>query len=212
MFEYAITLTLRDGFTPDHFTAVRHYFDLTCESCLVVAEDHASGGIHFHAATSQRQKTTNEVTRLLHRYYSKQGWEVTPRSVQVKRMADRVGWFHYLTKDLTGPPVLVRGWRMTWIQQQCMDNLKKMPRRLLRKDTFVVTHAEGPRLVIEYAKRTGCVLSGKDSFIDVCCQMSRNGYQFHQIRWKQLYTHTMSMCGDMTPMQSFIVGELTFLS
>lgn len=212
MFGYAITLTRAGAFDQQQNSVIRTWFKQNTDSCLLVVEQHASGGLHYHAATSQKQKTTNEVTRLLDRFYEAQGWQsVRGVSIKVRRMSDRIGWFHYLCKDLKGSPLLVQGWKMTWIQQECKDNLKKVPRKILCKDSYLVTQSVGSGLVIQYAKRTGNPLTGKESFAFVCSTMMSEGYQFHQVRWKHLYCHVMALCGDLRPAHSFIIGELIFI-
>ncbi len=209
---YAITLTTREGFDDSHHEIFRDWFKIHTDSCLLVAESHAAGGLHYHAGATMKQKSTNEVTRLINRFYEAQGWDVLAGiSIKVKQLTDRIGWFHYLTKDLDGPPILVQGWKMTWIQEQCKSNLKKIPKKMLKKNAYLVTQSVGPELVIQYAKRTGSPLSGKISFANVICQMAKEGYQFHQVRWKNLYSHVMALCDDMRPMQSFIMSELQWL-
>ncbi len=213
MFPYAITLTCSKGFDPADLTQLKKYFKQVTDSTLLVSEEHASGHVHVHAATMQKQKTTNEVTRLFERFYANV-LDIVPTigvSIVVKKVSDKIGWFHYLLKDQQGPPLMCHGWKLTWIQEQCISNLKKIPKRILLKDVHALDNRVAVPTILEYAKRTNNPLTGKTAFASVVAEMMAKGYAFHKCRLKMLYVHVMAHTGDMRPAMSFIMGELTFI-
>ena len=213
MNNYSITVTSSDGLQPDHLVRFRTWFAQTTDSCLVVTERHASGKLHLHAGTRQRQKTPNEITRMLVRICESLNILVVKGiTIKVKRTTNLIGWFHYLTKDLgDADPLLVQGWQLTWIQQQCRENMKKMPHKMIKGDDFTMNMVTAPNLVIQYAKRHGLAPPDtKDSFATVICLMAKDGYQIHSLKLRILYCEIAARFDSMAPLRSLIEHELEF--
>lgn len=212
MFQFSYTLTCTDGFQPEHLAAFKKWFSDNTDSCLVVTELHATGKLHLHAGTKQKHKTAGELTRRWTKLYETLNIPcVKGVSIHIRKTTDLVGWFHYLTKDLEGPPLYVQGWQMTWIQQQCKDNLKKMPHKLIKGSDHTMNMVTATNLVIAYAKNADLPLSGKDSFKTVICCMAKDGYQLHNLKFKILYSQIMARFDDFRPLKSLLDMELDFL-
>ncbi len=211
---YSITLTSANGFCEEAVRTFREWFRSRCDKCLLVRERHASGAIHLHAGATLQDKQTAQVTRKLRTVYNHLNIDIVPGvSIMVKRTSDQIGWFHYLTKDLqqNDHAVLVKGWKMTWIQEQCLANLKKIPYKMLAGDDYSMRMDTATGLVLEYSKRKGLPISGKASFTDCLCHMSADGYQFHRLKLKFLYGHVLSRLGYSSAMRSLIENEIMFL-
>lgn len=211
---YSITLTTNRDFLLAEIDLFRQWFANNTDSCLLVQERGTHGQLHLHAGTQQTQLQTGQVTRLLTRLYEQHDIPLTKGvSIKVKKTCEMVGWFHYLLKEVTDdqPPILVHGWQLTWIQEQCRDNLKKMPHRMLKGTDYVLNMVIAPNAMIRFADSLGMNLSTKEGFKEVCCRMAEEGYQFQNIKFKILYTELMARYGDYRPMKSLIDNELAFL-
>lgn len=209
---YAITLTRKSGLSPKNLEAIRNFFRMKSEKCLVVVEQHASGALHVHAGATLAPAQTAAITRLLSRFYVAEDIPVVKGiSIKVRNCSDKIGWFHYLTKDLSGPPLLVQGWKMTWIQRICKENLKKIPRKLLIRDDHIISMRDAVRRVISYARRSDLVLTGKCSFINVVSNMQSDGYHFHNVKATWLYVEVLAIIGDMRPARSLWETQLFIL-
>lgn len=214
MLGYFYTLTTNRDLLPDEIMGLAQWFARNCDSALVVEERGANGKLHLHATTQQKQKSTNQCTRMMKSCYEQLRIPWTDRvSCRIKKTTDQIGSFHYLTKDLIEgqEPILIFGWEMTWIQEQCRDNLKKIPHKMVRGDDYVVNMVIAPNLLCSYAKRSGICMAGKEGFKEVVCRMASEGYQFHNVKWRILYCEIMARCGDTKPMRSLIDNELQFL-
>lgn len=214
MFGYSYTLTTNRDFTSQEIVSLAQWFAKTCDSCLLVEERGGSGQLHLHAGTQQKQKTTGEVTRRLTKVYADLQIPFTKGvSIKVRKTTDQIGWFHYLTKDMQPDqvPVLIFGWQMTWIQQQCKDNLKKIPHKMVRGDDYVLNMVVAPNLMIAYAKRVGLPIHGKECFKQIVCQMAEEGYQMHNLKFRILYAQILARSGDYRPLKSLLDSELQFL-
>ncbi len=209
---YSITLTCLDGFTADQLVGFKDWFKHNSSQCLLVSERHASGALHLHAGATMQDKQTGQVTRKLGTLYNRLKIELEPNvSIKVKRTTDQIGWFHYLTKDLQCDPLLLTGWKMTWIQEQCLANLKKMPFKMLAGDDYAMRMDTSIGLILAYSKRKQLPISGKASFTDCLCHMSADGYQFHRLKLKFTYAHVMSRLGYSSAVRSLLENELMFL-
>lgn len=213
MYGYFYTLTTNRDFLPDEIVSIAQWFAKSCESCLLVEERGHNGKLHLHATTTQKQKTAGEITRRMQKLYEHLNIPFQIKiSVRIKRTTDQIGSFHYLTKDLGDKvPVLLFGWKMTWIQQQCRDNVKKIPHKLIKGEDYVVNMVIAPNLLMEYARRSGIPLTGKEGFKEVVARMMGEGYQFQNVKWKILYVQLMARCGDTRPLRSMLDNELQFL-
>jgi len=196
-FSYCLTLTSLIGFTPAHEDQIVEWHRRNSDKCFLVKEFHDSGVPHYHsliACTAPKQAC--HVTDKLCRLYGQMLIDYTKGvTVKVKRCSDFIGWLHYLCKDMSGPPILVIGWTMTWIKQQCKANVKKIPRKLLSKNVYMVQSSTSVNLVVTYANACGHPLTGMDSFITVVTEMQAEGYQFEKIKPKWLYGQVMAVVG-----------------
>ncbi len=188
-----------------------------CSQAVVVAEgwtDLSDERPHFHSVGSFKTEKTSNVVKMIVKLYADHDVEYRKGiSVVVKKVTDLIGIWHYLTKDVTAvnPALLVLGWRMSFIKQQCLENLHKIPRKVLMKNKFCLSTKSATACVMAYAKAKAHVLSGKESFASLICLMAADGYQFEAVKIKWLYTQCMSLTGDPRPMRSLILNELTFL-
>lgn len=212
MLHYFYTLTAQDGLQPDHLVRFKRWFQDNTDSCLVVRELHSNGNVHLHAGTKQKHKTSGELTRRFAKLYEQLNipW-VKGVSVKIKKVTDLIGIFHYLTKELQGAPLLCQGWQMTWIQQMCKDNLKKMPHKMIKGDDHTMNMVTATNLVMHYATRSGLPLTGKESFKTVICCMARDGYQLHNLKFKILYAQIMARFNDFKPLSRLLDYELDCL-
>lgn len=212
---FMITFTTSMGDFPSDFElALAHWHKKKCESCLLIRE----GGpgedehLHYHSVGTWKTKHAGNVTRGCATFYSKFNLAFTDRSVVVKKVTDLIGSWHYLRKSLDGRvPLLVMGWSMSWIKEQCVANVHKIPNKVLMKDKHCLSTRTATARCMEYAKAQGMVLSGKDSFATLICEMAAEGYQFEAVKLKWLYCQCMSLTGDTRPMRSMVLNELNFL-
>jgi len=198
-YQYFITLTTADDFSDEQQACVVSWHKLHSTKCLLVSELHDSGKRHYHSIICVKApKTAGKVTEKLSRLYKAMDLPHVPRvSIVVKKVTDQVGMFHYLSKDIPegALPLLSWGWRYSWIKQQCVDGIKKIPHRLLRKDQYMVQNSSSVQLVLQYARAAAYPLTGKASFITVVTEMQSKGYQFEKIKPRWLYGQVMAMCG-----------------
>ncbi len=197
-FMYFNTLTSPIGFTPAHEDQIVEWHRRNSEKCFLVKEYTEAGAPHYHSIIACKSpKKACHVTDKLVRLYGQMMIEYTKGvTVKVKSVSDFIGLLHYHSKDLKGPPILVTGWRMSWIKQQCEANVKKIPHKMLSKNVYMVQFSTSVSLVIEYAKACGHPLTGMDSFITVVTEMQAKGYQFEKIKPKWLYGQVMAMTGN----------------
>ncbi len=211
-FTYAITFTTSSpGFDAHETRTILEWCRHNSDACMLVEEVAATR--HLHAAFRCTQKTTVQVTRMICTLYERMKLPWVPKvSVRVRKMTELVGWFHYLKKDLGDKqPLLLTGWKMTWITEQCLENLKKIPHKMLLKQDYQVTSKTGVAIVIEYAKRNNLPLCDKFTFADCITDMAKECYTFDSVRVKWLFCQVMARCGHPRFMKSHILNELAFL-
>lgn len=211
---YFITLTSADDLSPFEIH-LKDWHTLHSDRCIMVRESHQDDSVHYHSLfVTNSMNSSQAVSRSLERLYKKHdiAW-VKGRSIVVKTQTDQVGLFHYITKDIpaNGKPLLIIGWRYTWIKAQCIANLKKLPLKLLKKGTVCVSRRVAVALVLEYAKAQGAVITGKFSFAELIAKMASEGYQFDMVAFKFLYCQVMARMGHTRPMVSMVEGDLHFL-
>jgi len=212
-YSYAITFTTSTpGFDDEQVQAIRLWCKNNSDACMLVEETAATR--HLHAAFRCTQKTTVQVSRKLARLYESLNLPWVPKvSCKVRKMTKLIGWFHYLKKDLgDAEPLLLTGWKMTWITEQCAANLKLIPRKVLLKKDYQVTTKTGTALVIEYASRNNLPLCDKYTFADVITAMAADSYTFEGVKVKWLFCQVMARCGETRFMKDFILSELQFLA
>lgn len=211
---YAITLTSPDGFTDSQVASIKDWFSRNSDTCLVTVETHKSGKLHLHAAANFKASQANAVTRRFSRLYETLGIPYqTGVAVKVKKMTDRVGWFHYLSKDVpTGQePLLVQGYLWGDIQEECRLAIKKIPNKMVKGTDFTMNMVTAPNRVLEFAKSVGYPITGKDSFAEVLSIMAEDGYQMHNLKFKILFAQVMAKTGRRSVMKDLILSELNWL-
>lgn len=200
-YKYFITLTSRDDFTSEQHDAIVAWHRHNSEKTLLVAERHDSGRIHYHSVIHCRvPKQAAKVTQKLERLYKQIDLEVVKRvSIVVKRQTDDIGLFHYLTKDIPegDRPLLCIGWAYSWIKEQCLANIRKIPYKVLAKDKHMMRSVSAVARVVQWAQAAGYPLTGKESFIHVVTSMQAEGYQFDNIKTKFLYAQVMAVSGNL---------------
>ncbi len=198
-YSYFVTLTSSDGFSSVQEGQIVSWHESHSEKCLLVREYHDSGKTHYHSLlTCLSPKMPAAVTRNLDRLFAAMDIEpVRGVSIVTKKVTDFVGMLHYLTKDLApdGKPLLCKGWAYSWIKQQCVDGIKHIPLRMLRKDQYMVQSSSSVQLIVQYARAAGYPLTGKQCFITVTTEMQSKGFQFEKIKPKWLYAQVMAVCG-----------------
>lgn len=211
---YFATLTSSTDFTDDHEQAIIE-FHRQFDSVFLVVENHADGKPHYHAVfRDPRNKQTAKVTLKYERFYAANEIEYTKGiSVIVKRVSELIGTFHYLSKDLPPdqPPLLIRGWRMSWIKETCLKNLKKMPHKMLMGDSAVVKPACAVDLCCQFAKRANILVDSKFTFGHLIKAMIKDGYLFHNVKLKILFVHVMARLGHDHWVDAWVDNELRFL-
>ncbi len=209
---YMATLTTVDGFNSVQCQEVilfhrANYF----VNCLLTDEEHANGSIHFHSLFDCSTKAAGKVTQKFERFYSAKNIPFCKGvSVCVKSVTDKIGAFIYLLKDQdpTQDPLVVRGWKMTFIQEAIRGHTKKIPFKVLLRDVYKVTKSNGTEIVLQYAKDNKMTIDDKQSFGGVVCAMVREKYRFASGSYKFIYTECMCMCGDDRPLRALLETEL----
>ncbi len=196
-YRYMLTLTSSVDFFESQEDLIVQWHRHNSDKCFLVREFHDSGVKHYHSlicCTSPRSagKVSEKLVRL---YASMQIDVVKGISFCVKSVSDFVGCLHYLCKDLDGSPLLLIGWRMSWIKAECLANMKHIPHTMLKKDQYMVQCSTSVQLVLRYAHAAGHPLCGKDSFVTVVVEMMSKGYQFEKIKPRWLYGQVMAMMG-----------------
>ncbi len=196
-YRYMLTLTSSIGFNASQEDQVVQWHRHNSDKCFLVSELHDSGGKHYHSVIAcVSPRTAGKVTEKLVRLYSQMRIDVVKGiSVCVKSVSDFVGCLHYLCKDLDDAPLLLIGWRMSWIKSECLANVKHIPHKMLRADQYMVQSSTSVQLVLRYAHASGHPLCGKDSFMTVVVEMQSTGYQFEKIKPRWLYAQVMAMVG-----------------
>lgn len=204
---YMATLAPKDWFTTEERTPIYAWFS-THDQVLGYTEE--ENRKHLHVLFSSKQKKTGNVTRSLERMFETNQIEFTKGvTINVKSSSHPIGYFHYLTDEIKqGTRVMIKGWQLTWIQEQCRANLKSMPRKLLSKDVYTVNNKEGPDLIVKYAKAHHMLCNCKQTFIRCVARMSTDKYRFHNVKMKWLYCDVLALCGNTRSVVSHWEAEL----
>lgn len=167
---------------------------------------------HYHSVFQSR--TTNAATtrKKIERRLVAADLEIEVKvTVKVKTCSDLIGWFHYLTKDTDYVRLLIKGWQMTWIKEQCLANVRKIPHSVLLKSKHHITSKGATARILAYAKAKDWPITGKESFKQIVCQMASEGYEFQNIKVKWCFAQCLAMSGNHKAMCSLIDMELQFL-
>lgn len=216
LFPYFLTLTCQTGFSlPQCEAVVLFHRTAYFVNVILVSEFHDSGEIHYHSLADVRTKQTAKVTSKIERFYAANDIPfVKGVSINVKRATDKVGLLHYLCKDLEEGvlPLVLKGWSWSFIQQQVRDNIKKLPFRMLLKDTYFVTKKNGTEIILRYmsAHKMSCV--SKECFYDVVHAMIRDKYRFSSAAIRWCYVEVCVMQGSGNALRSLLDNELFSLS
>ncbi len=167
---------------------------------------------HLHGVFRVPQKQAGQVTQRFKTLYKRLDLPWVPNvSVKVKKTVELIGWFHYMLKDQTGPPLVLTGWRMTWITEQMQAAVKKIPRKVLEQDQVMLSSRTVIPLIIEFAKAHALPLCDKCSFIEVVLAMEADKYSFQLVRKKTVFCEVMSRCGRSSFSRDAWDQELNFL-
>jgi len=208
---FYITFTSSEPF-PDSFgTALAKWHARKCDSCLLVTE----GGpgtdkhLHFHSVGSWKTSNTSNVTAACKTLYKKHKIEWSKNAVRVKSVPELYGLFHYLMKDVSeGEPLMILGWKLSWIKEKILANLKKMPHSMLLKSQYTLSPKTQCAIVCKYAECQGLQITCKDSFKSVCIRMVKDKYDFTNVRWKALYAHVLVHFGNDHAFDDMMESEL----
>ncbi len=207
---YLATLAPKDWFDADQRRVIYEWFSRHDQ---VLGYTEQEGRKHLHVLFSSKQKKTGNVTRAIENVFSHNDIPMTKGvTIDVKFSSHPIGYLHYLTDEIKGgTQVMLKGWRMTWIQQQCRDNLKSMPKKLLSKDVYVMNNVQGPDLILKYAEAHHMLCNDKASFIRTVSRMSADKYRFHNCKKKDLYCDVLALCGNQRAVSSLWDMELLML-
>lgn len=210
---YLITLTCATGFTEEHIEKFKEYFVQKYDQCLAVTEAHVSGKLHVHAVVKDPAAAATSLTKKFVRLYEKMDIPVVKRvSINVKTAKVLDGALQYIMKDLDGqPPLLIRGWDMKTLEDQALQNLKKMPRCLIQKNDYYINQRVATSLIIEFAKRIAVPILCKTSFRQVCVAMMKEGYQFDALKLAPIYVQILARSGYTQAAEDWIDSQLAFV-
>lgn len=210
---FTFTFTSNVEFTPAHEDQIIQWHKKKASFCILVRELHEDGRPHYHSViAAARPKNTGSWTRLCETLYKQMDLPIVKGiSFRVKKETDRVGWFIYLLKHQEGPPLLVMGWKLSWIKKQCLEGIRHIPRKMLTKEVTVLTKATASQTVLRYAAAMGRKITGKISFCDVCCAMEGDKYVFGGYQLKHIYREVMNQSGQRALAHEMMMGELHFL-
>jgi len=202
--------TSSPGFDDDQVIEICDWARRHSDSCMVVEE--TTTHRHLHGVFRVTQKQTGQVTERFKTLYKSMGmpW-VVGVSVKVKKTTELIGWFHYMLKDQTGPPLVLTGWKMTWITAQCQAAVKKIPNKILVEGQVVLSVRTAVPLIIAFAKANNLPLCDMSSFIEVCLAMEADKYNFQLLKRKAVFCETMTRCGRPSYSRSMWEGELSFI-
>jgi len=208
---YTFTATTSSpGFDDAQIQEICDWARRASDSCMIVEE--TTTHRHLHGVFRVSQKSTTQVTRKFKTLYAKMELQwVAGVSVKVKKTTELIGWFHYMLKDQTGPPLVLTGWQMSWIQEQCLAAVKKIPRKILEKDQVVLSTRTAVPLIIAFASANVMPLCDKHSFIEVVLAMESDKYNFQNLKKKAVFCETMSRMGQLQFSRSMWEQELDFL-
>lgn len=211
---FTFTFTAPACFTPAQEDQIVQWHRRRASFCLLTKELHEDGSPHYHSViAAAAPKDTGSWTKAVVTLYKHMDIEYVPRvSCFVKKQTDRVGWFHYLMKEVThdNPYLLLMGWRMSWIKKKMIDGVKKIPRKMLTKAVCVLNKSTSSVTVVKYASAASMPLTGKESFIQVWDAMEADNYVFGYCP-KNVYREVMAIVGNtrisMECKRSFLFGE-----
>ncbi len=211
-YPFFITFTSGDPF-PESFVAdLSAWHVKKCDCCLLVSEGGPGKDKHLHFHSVGTWKTTNpsNVTRACKTLYKKHKIEWTKNCVRVKTVPELIGMFHYLLKEVSDSdvPLLLMGWKMSWIREKLKANLKKMPHTMLLKDEYFLTPKTATAMLLKYADVHSLRITCIEAFKSLIKRMMIDKYRFANVRWKILYVEVSIAHGNSGPLDDFLESEL----
>ncbi len=214
-FGYMLTLTSSDDFTDAQEDTVVQWHKRKCENCLLVMERHKDGRKHYHSTILVKApKTAGGLTRQVKNLYKEMAIECNSKTFKVVSTTDQIGAFIYLFKaqDKDDPvPLLIMGWSLSWIKQQTIGNVKKIPRKMLMANRVVLNPANAIPYCLKFAEASGIPITGKMAFKTLVKLMVKDGYSFDNTKFPWLYSQLMCICGDDRALDQQIDNQLSFL-
>lgn len=209
---YMVTLTHSGGFTSDQCDAIIAYHETDFfKNIVLVSELHQSGETHFHGVMDVKAKQASTLTKRYQRFYAANDlqWNVKV-SVKVKTVTDKLGALYYCMKELTDEdePLVLKGWKRTWLQEQFRAGIKHVPYKQLLKDCYFVNKRNGCEIVILFAERHNMVIFNKESYGEVVAAMAKDKYRFAASSHRHIYTELRAMTGDRHAIMSLVSGDL----
>ncbi len=211
---YLVTLTSSVGFNDDQESQIVEWHRRKCHHCMLVREHHKSGERHYHSTILvTKPKTANGLKRQLETLYKSMSIDPLGNGIDVRSTTDQMGSFLYLVKELDDDhPLLCIGWLFSWIKDQCVKNVKKIPRKLLMLNRVVLNPANAIPYCLKFAEASGIGVTGKESFKCLVRLMVLDGYSFDNTKFPWLYSQVMCICGDTRALDQQIDLQLTFLA
>lgn len=212
MNHYFVTFSASGGLTEPLCQKFKTHFLSSYDYVFGCKEFHASGDAHLHILYTSPAKQSNGLTRQYEKLYTKWGIDhVKGVSIKNKRVTNLIGMFHYISKDIKEKPYMILKWKWTWIQQQCRDNVKLIPKKILNGENRWVNQREAGMIMMAYAKSTGKQIFSKEQFCETFAEMQEQGYQFDKVNLRPVYTLIMAMNGDKRPAYEYAMSQLNFL-
>lgn len=197
------TFTCVDTFCEEFEEKLASWHARKCDSVLLVREgaDGSDTHLHYHSVAAFKNKQAAGVSRQAETFYKKLGMEWDKRrSVVVKKVCDLFGALHYLMKAQPAgrAPLMVKGWKLSWIKEMSLKSLKKMPHAQLLKDQYILSPKTATNMILEFANRKGLPITGRESFRGVIKEMIADHYRVSSI-WPKItiiYAEVLMECGN----------------
>lgn len=208
---YTFTATTTSpGFDDDQIMSICNWAKHISDSCCIIEE--MSSHRHLHGVFRVTCKQTNQVSQRFQTLYKKMDMPWIPNiSVDVKRTTELIGWFHYMLKDQKAPPLVLTGWKRTWITEQCQKHVKKIPKKMHRLDRLVLDASTVVGTVLAYMSAHSLPIMDKFSFIAVVTQMQKDKFNFMKVRKALVYEAVMAELGHLDVAASAWESDLQFL-
>lgn len=195
---FGVTLTVSGGFSEAQVDTIVNWCRAISDYLVITREQHASGFPHLHLSIKLKPKSTSHVTLRFKRMYERFDIPyVKGVSVVVKEINDQTGWFAYISKDIPDGqlPLVCVGYLWGDIQKQTMDAVKRLKLKTLKGSRVIMNMNTAVGRIMEFAKRTGTSITGKQSFCDIISKMMGQGYQTYRLKLPVLYAQVLAELG-----------------
>lgn len=192
-------------------SAIKEWHKAKGTQVLLVKEIREDGTPHLHSALTSVNRAAGNLTRSLTRVFVKHSIPyVKGVTIRIKSVPEMIGLYHYLLKDVAvdNPIIYLKGWKLTWMRKQCLDNLSKMPHKMLASEQHHLTSRTATSCVIKYAKLRDMPLGGKQCFKEVIYQMMSVHYDFSAVRMPQLYAQVSALSKNRVGVMSWLDNQL----